>query len=456
LKIDKEELEDRRVRLTVEVPGDRLETAMHAAARQLGNRTRIPGFRPGKAPYKMIVQRLGEETVFEEALEALGQEIYRQVLEEAELDPYAPGSLDEVISRSPLTLRYTVPLQPEVRLGDYKAIRLPFEEPEVQDEAVDLTVDQLRQRQAKIEHVDRALQSSDVAVLDVHGRLREPKEGEEALLDEHGVSVLMAEGTDWPIPGIAGHLLGVQAGAEKVIEYTFPEDYRNESLRGRSAEFRVKVNEVKSRSVPDLTDELARSMGDFADVMDLKLKVRKSLIEDAKRQSQSDYAQAVVGAVAAGATVSYPPQVLEEELRGVLEDLDRRLKAERLSLADYLKIEKKTEEELKKELEPKAVERVRRALVLSQVVEEEDLSVEDQEITATLDSFVAPLKERAEEVRKAIDTPAGRRKIAVDILTDKAIARLVAIARGEGEASETAPAQNVQAEPTASGNTTQE
>lgn len=452
MKIDKQDLAERLVQLTVEVPADRLESALHSAARRIGTRTRIPGFRPGKAPYKMIVQKVGEEAVFDEALDVLGQEVYRQALDEAEVEPYAPGSLDEVVSREPLTLRYTIPLEPEVQLSDYRAIRIPVEEPQVTDGAVDQMVEELRQRHAVMETVQRAAAMTDVVVVDVVGQLSSEDEAASGkLLEEKGVPVLVADTTDWPIPGIAGHLIGMVAGEEKNIEYTFPEDYNNESLRGKAARFLVRCVEVKSRTLPELNDELARQLGEFTDLMDLKLKVRKSLLEEAARTGDRDYANRAVEALVAGATYQYPPIMVEQEQKAMLRDLDRRLQAQRLSLADYLKIEKKTEDDVKKELEPQAAERVKRSLALGKLVELEDLHIEDSEVSAELERVVAPWDSQAKDVRKAIDNPVGRRSLAMDLLTDKAVQRLVAIARGEAGTPTAPPAQDLQSESTTAG-----
>lgn len=457
MKIDKQDLAERRVQLTIEVPADRLESALHSAARRIGERTRIPGFRPGKAPYKMIVQKVGEEAVFDEALDKLGQEVYRQALDEAEVEPYAPGSLDEVVSRDPLTLRYTIPLEPEVQLGDYRAIRIPVEEPRVSDEAVDQMVEELRQRHAVMETVPRAAEMTDVVVLDVVGQLASEVDGASGkLLEEKGVPVLVADTTDWPIPGIAAHLVGMAAGEETSVDYVFPEDYDNESLRAKAARFLVRCVEVKSRTLPELNDELARQLGEFTDLMDLKLKVRKSLLEEAARSGDRDYANRAVEDLVAGATYQYPPVMVEEEQKAMLRDLDRRLQAQRLSLTDYLKIEKKTEDDVMKELEPQAVERVKRSLALGKLVELEDLHVEDSEVSAELERVVAPWDSQAKAVRKAIDNPVGRRSLAMDLLTDKAVQRLVAIARGEAGTPTAPPAQDLQSESTAAGAETQE
>ena len=358
LRIETQDLDDRQLRLTVEVPRDRIEAAMHRAARHLSERTRIAGFRPGKAPYELVLQKLGEDTVFEEALDHLGQEVYQQALTDSSVEAVAPGSLDEVVSRDPLVLRYTVPLPPEIDLGSYADLRVPFEEPSVTDESLEKVLDELRQQQALIEPAARPAQMGDVVVLDVHGKLQakddEADAGEGVLLDEHGVSVLLAPTTDFPVPGVSDQLVGLSAGEAKNIDHTFPEDYGNEALRGRTGVFETEVKEVKSRLVPEWSDELARSMGDFSDLLDLRVKVRQSLVEQANHQAEAAYAERVVDQLVEGVQARFPPVLLREELDLMVRDLDRRLRDQRLTLEDYLKIEKKTEQDLRTELEPRA------------------------------------------------------------------------------------------------------
>jgi trigger factor len=420
LKIEQQDLGDRQVQLTVEVPTEQLDAAMQVAARRLSSKTKIAGFRPGKAPYKMVVQRYGEEAVFEEALDKLGQEVYRKALEESGLEPFAPGALNEIVARQPLTLRYTVPLAPQVELGD--------------DEAVDSMLEELRQRRALIEPVQRPAADSDIVLLDVQGRLHEPLEnGETTLADEKGVSVLVEERTNWPVPGVAAHLRGLSAGDKKDIEHTFPDDYATEALRGRKASFHLHCAEVRSRSVPELTDELAREMGDFTDLMDLKLKIRKELMQQAVREAEGGYAQQAIEALVATATFQYPPIMLQDELDQLVRDLDRRLQSQRLTLADYLKIEKKTEADMRTELEPRAIERVRRALALGKLAEVEQIEVEEGEVDGELERLTAALQANRDTLRKALDNPSGRRTLALDLLTEKAIRRMVAIARGEAD-----------------------
>ena len=432
MKIDTEALEDRQVQITVEIPDERLQAAMRSTARRLSRETRIPGFRPGKAPYNIIINKFGEEIVFEEALDDLGKEIYRQALEEMELDPYGPGSLDEVVSRDPLVIRYTVPLPPEVDLGNYREIRIPWEDPQVTDDALEAVLEDLRQRRALIEPADRPAQLSDVVVLNIRGELRDPPDGEDAtLLDNKGVEVLVAEETDWPIPGIVEHRVGLEAGDERQFEYKFPEDYPSEDLQDLSADFQLTCLEVKSRIVPDWSDDLARNIGEYNDLLDLRLKIRADLLERAQHQADAEYAQQVIEATIEGATITYPPILLRDEVGEMRAELERRLKGQNLSLEDYLKIEKKTDEELRSELEPRAKERLDRALILGKLVEVEELEVGEEEVNSEIDRIIAPFKDQSEDIRKSFDNPMSRRHLTLDLLTTKAIKHLVAFAKGE-------------------------
>ena len=435
MKIETQELEGRQVELTVEVPDDRVQAAKRSSAKRLSKDTRIPGFRPGKAPYEVIVSKFGEEVIFEEALEILGQEAYRESLEDAELDPYAPGSLEEVVSREPLVLRFTVPLIPEVELGDYREIRIPYEAPEVTDEAVESMMEELRQRQALIEPVERPAEDSDLVVLDIHGELVNEEDDEDVeLVNQEGISVLVDEETDFPFLGIYEHLLGIVEGDEKTVEHTFPEDYAAEDLQNKPASFQLKCIGVKSRFVPEWSDDLAKSIGEFEDLLDLRIKVRESLTEQSTQEAESAYAEQVMEMVMEGAQVTYPPVVLENETDHLMRDLEMRLSSQNLAFDDYLKIEGKNVEEIRDELKPAAEERVSRGLVLGQVVEEENLEVDDEEITQEIDRMLESLGDSGNDnLKEVFDTPEGRNRVGMDLLTKKAIDRLMDISKGEAE-----------------------
>jgi trigger factor len=438
LKIQSEDLEDRQTQLTIELPENRLEGAMRSAAKRLGKNTRIHGFRPGKAPYNVLVNQLGEEVIFEEALDKLGQEVYREALDETEIEPYAPGSLDEIVSRKPLVLRYTVPLAPEVDIGDYQEIRVDFEDPVVEDSAVDQYMEDLRQRQALVEPADRPVELGDVVVVDISGVLRDEDTEESKLLDEKGFSILADEEYRWPVPGIADHLEGLEVGQEKQFEHTFPEDYANEEMRDKTADFHVVVQEVKSRFVPEWTDDLAKNVGDFDDLLSLRIQIRENLEAESERQSKATYASEVMDSLVELSSIQYPAILLNNEKQDMIAELEQRLRAQNLSLEDYYKIEGKTEEELLQEFEPQAAERLKRALALGKVVELEEIEVDENDIDAEIDRLVSsfPSDEDKENARKVFDNPVGRQRINLDLISDKAIERLMKIAKGEADETE--------------------
>jgi len=362
LKIETKDLENRQVELTVEVPPEQRISAMRRAARQMAKQAKIPGFRPGKAPFEVILGRFGEEEVFETALEGLTQEAYKKALDSVDLDPIGPGSLEEIISNDPLVMRFIVPLQPEVELGAYEDIRVPYEAPEITDETVENVMEEIRLSQALIEPVERAAQTSDVVVIDVSGELLDVDDEQEdaTLLDEKAISILIDEKTDWPIPGIAEHLVGAEVGAELDFEHTFDEEYSNESLQGKRAKFHLTVREVKSRTIPEWSDELARNVSDSDDLLALRIRVREDLLKEATRRAENAYANEVVDAFLDIAEIDYPPVMLEEEISDMLRDLEGRLRAQNLGLEDYMKIEGKSFEDMREELTPDACARLER------------------------------------------------------------------------------------------------
>jgi trigger factor len=431
LKIETKDLENRQVEMKIEIPAEQVEKAMRAAARRLSKQTKTPGFRPGKAPYEVILGKFGQEVLFEEALDSLGQEAYRSGLDQSELEPYAPGMLEEVVSRDPLTLRYSVPLAPEIELGDYRSLRVAFEEPEVSDEALDEAMEELRQRQALIEPADRPAKATDLVILDVYGELLAGDEEDKRLIDSKGVSVLVDEETDFPVVGVYQYLDGISAGDERSFEYTFPDDYSAEDLQGKPAQFKLLCNEVKSRLVPEWSDDLAQNIGDFETLLDLRIKLRESLQKQAEQENQSKYADKVIEQLVEQAQVDYPPVIFEEELARTLRDLDVRLRGQNMTMEDYLKIEGKTEESLKEELEPTARDRIERGMVLGKVVDLEELDIDDDEVQVEIDRMMEPFEgNEAQQLRKAFDNPTSRNRIAIDLLTNKAVTRLTDLARG--------------------------
>jgi trigger factor len=431
LKIETQTQENCTVALTVEVEDERVQPALKAAARRLAKQLRFPGFRPGKAPYETVLRQVGEGALYNEALEKLGQEIYQEALEQEKIEAFAPGELEHV-DLKPMVLKFVVPLRPEVELGDYRAsLRVDYTPPEITDEAVQESMDHLREHQSELTPVERPAQLGDVVTLDAKGYLNDGENPSDFLLADKDVALLLDEAADWPMPGFAPEVVGLSAGEEKKFDLTFPETYPNESLKGQLAHFEVTVKEVKQRALPEWTDELAKTFGDYESLDDLRAKVRADLQAQAEQSNRREYSDKVVSQLAESAQVKYPPVVMEQELDEYMEDLDRRLREQRLTLDDYLKIQGKTKEEFREEVRPQAETRLKRSLVISKVVELEGLTVDEQEIERAIDKLSTPWGDQAAEMRKVLNTDNARRMVSLDVLSDKAVDRLLAIARGE-------------------------
>ncbi len=433
--------------LIVEVEDERVQPALRVAARKLGKNYRIPGFRPGKAPYETVLRYLGEDAIYNEALEALTQDVYRAALEETKIDPYAPGALEDA-KLKPMVLTYSVPLKPEVDLGDYRALRVDYTAPDITDEAVNDSMEQWRETRAVTEPVERPAELGDVLVLDVNAFINTGENPSDFLLADKDVALKLEAEADWPMPGFAPTVVGMKAGESKKFDLAFPEEYANESLRGQLAHLEVDCKEVKSRTLPAWTDELAKEFGDYESLDDMRAKVRAGLLRQASREQDRDYSNLVMDKLLEQTTIKYPPPLLEQELDSMMHDLDHRLKEQRLTLDDYLKIESKTRDDLRAEYQPLADKRLKRSLALGGLIEREQLGVSDTDVEQEIERFTAIFSGNADSaaIRKSLETPESRSSMAMEILSNRALERLMALAKGEDmplpvrkEADEAAP-----------------
>ena len=425
LQITTEPVEPRQVRLTIDVPEERVREEMRRVARAIARQVSIPGFRKGRAPYHIIAQRYGEAYLRGEAAENLIESVFKEALEQEKIEPYAPASLEEV-KTEPLRYVFTVPLSPEVDLGDYRSLRIKRRTVRVTKKEVEEALERLREEHAVLEpREDRPAQPGDVIAFSVEGRT---DQGEVFLKDEEAETVVDPE-KEWPLPGFHQALVGMKAGEEKTFRLKVPE---GSSFDFEEAEFTVQVKQVFERLLPGLDDDLARTAGPFDSLDELRKHIKEQIRQQKQQEAEDEYVEQAMQALLDGAKVVYPPQVLEEEIDEMVEDLEQRVRRDlRMSLEDYLKAIGKTEEELREEMRPRAEERLRTTLVLTRFVEAEGLEVTDEEV----EKRVAEIKEAVgEEGRKWTPSEAERREVRNLLLREKIIARLTAIARGEVEA----------------------
>ncbi len=275
MKIETQPRDDHQVRLITEIEPEAFEKTKRQAARKISQQTKIPGFRPGKAPYDMVRRVIGEDAIQKEAIELTIDQVYPEVIKEAGIKPAAPGTLDEIVSVDPVKLAFLVPLAPTVELGDYREIRVPYDLEPLPEEKVDQFIDRLRTSYGTAEPVERPAQEGDMVYATVTGKLTQPEEGKDpVIVNERPLQAILRsddqDEDEWPFPGFSRQLAGLSAGDEKTVPYTFTEDSKFDALRGKEVEFQVKVQSVKSMTLPELNDEFAQTLGEFKDVAALR------------------------------------------------------------------------------------------------------------------------------------------------------------------------------------------
>lgn len=431
LTVSQETLENRQVALTITVAPARVEQAMRRAARKLAQRGRIPGFRPGKAPYEIVVRTYGREIVLEEAAEELAPEVFREALSQAGLEPYAQPTLSEM-KTEPMSFKFIVPLRPLVELGDYKSLRVPWGEPVVGEDKVMEEIEALRRQMSQWQTVERAAEYGDLVTLDIVAKV-----GEETILDQREWDHILKDAEGGVIPGFDAAFIGKVAGDEWDFELKYPDDSPSR-WKGQTAHFHVKVLAVKSRYMPDLDDAFAQKVGEYKDLAELKQKVRERLESEAKARAEADYTEKILSKLVEGAQIEFPPSLLDEGIDDILRDTDRRLRQRGSSLQAYLQLNKKSEAEYREEVRPQAERRVRRGLALGRLAELEGIQVTDDEVTARIEGYLAAFApEEARAWRELMATDEYRRLVRNDLLTERALERLRAIARGEVEVAST-------------------
>lgn len=430
MNVETKELEQHQVQLTVEVDAGRVDDAKRAAARRLSRQVNIPGFRRGKAPYPVVVRHLGEGAIMEQVLDDLGPKVYEEALDSTELETGGPGELVDA-ELDPLKLIFNVPRQPVIDLGDYRSLRVDFEEVEIENEAVEEALQNLREARAVLEPVDRPAELGDVVTLDVRGVIGEGDDADE-LLDDKDYEILLGDEREWPIPGFDDHIVGIQPDETRTFDQAFPDDYSNASLASQLVHFTVVCQGLKSRTLPEADDDFAVSVGEeFETLLDLRVEIRNNLQRSAEAARDEAYREKVLAAVVEGADIQYAPSVLARQVDELVHEQMHRAESRGLSFEDFLKLENKTEEEYRAELETQAAEQIRRGYVLGKVIELEELDVTDDDISTQVDKTASAFGEAADRIREAFDTPAARQSIHMDLLTSKALDRLREIAKGE-------------------------
>ncbi len=441
LTIQSSEDDLRQLTLTIEVDEDRVRKAMQKKARELSREVHLPGFRPGKAPYDVLVRRIGEDTLRAEAVEDLVQPVFEEALEQEGVDLYAQPSLEN-IELHPVTFKFIVPLSPTVVLGDYRAIRQDVEDVQVTDEALTEALEYVRMRHQVIEPVERAAEAGDVVTIGGRGKFTAPKpaaEGEEAategemLFEEESLDLLLDDKTLFPDTPFVENLIGMSVGDQKEFTFVFPDPYEQDAeYAGREATFDVTVLAVKRRELPALDDELAKLEGKYETLDELREALRDDLAKEAEAAIKEKTIDDMIHHLIEDATMVYPPAAVEAQIDDMLEDFKNRLARSGWKYEDYLNLQGMTEENLRADFNENAEDQLRHQLALRQFILDEKLRVTAVDVDELIDERIARFDNPGlrDSMRAYYRKGQGFDMISSEVLSNKAYERIRAIFSG--------------------------
>jgi trigger factor len=368
------------ISVRVELPPEKLDGAIAEAVRHLSQRTKIHGFRPGKAPRAVVERVVGSEAILEEAMDHLVQRAFRDALVEHQILPLAQADVkvEQGEEGKPVIFTATVAVRPDVQLGDYRNFKFGPEIETIDEPKVQKVIDELRDQNASLAPVEeRGARNGDYAVIGYTGtRDGVPFEGGSA---ERMPLIL---GDERLIPGFEAELVGLKPTESKGFDLTFPDDYPEESLKGKKAHFEVEMKELREKIQPAEDDDFARSLGAFADLAALRTEVKSRLERNALDKARHEFADKIIEYATANATLELPDILVEQEVEIMHDELRGSLARQGIDEESYLKVVEKTEADLHADFRPRAENRVKVLLVLSKVAEEEGVEIADRDVEA--------------------------------------------------------------------------
>ena len=366
------------VLLEIEVPADQLDRAVRDAVGRLSRRTRVAGFRPGKAPRPILERVLGPGAVLDEAVEHLVQDSYREAIVEQDIVPLTNADVEvvEAIEGKPLRFKATVQVRPEVELGDYQGFKFKPEIDTVDEPKIDNVVEELRDQNSTLAAVEeRGAKNGDWAVIGFAGT----KDGV-PFVGGTTERMPLIIGEDRLIPGFEANLIDLKAGDSTTFDITFPDDYPEETLAGQQVQFSVDLKELREKVLPEADDAFAQSMGDYADLATLKADIAERLRRGALDRARHEFSDKIIDYAVANATVELPAILVDQEVEVMHDEFRATLSRQGISEPAYLKATEKTEADLHTEFRPRAEQRVKVLLVLSKIAETEDIDVRDDDV----------------------------------------------------------------------------
>ena len=418
MSVQVENLEKNMVKLTIEVPAEELEKAIDAAYKKQKNQISIPGFRKGKVPRAMVEKMYGVEVFYEDAANTLMQQNYPSAVEESGVDIVSRPSIDVVQIEKGKPFIYTaeVAVRPEVTLGKYMGVTVTKIDTSVSDDEVAEALEQQRNNNARtISVTDRPVAVGDTAVIDfegfVDGVAFEGGKGE-----NHPLEI----GSHTFIDNFEDQLVGKNAGDEVEVNVTFPEQYQAADLAGKPATFKVKINEIKAKELPELDDEFAQDVSEFDTLAEYKESLKKNLEEkkenEAKRTKEDEAVQKIIDK----SKMDIPEAMIDTQCETMIEEFAQRIAQSGLSMDQYLQFSGLTVDGLKEQVRPEALSRIQTSLVLEQIAKDENIEVSDDDVNAEIEKMAASYGMEADKLKEYMGD-AEKESMKKDLAINKAV-----------------------------------
>ena len=418
MKVTAENGENQQVTLTIEVEAAEVSKAVERAAKRLANRVNIPGFRKGKAPRNIVERNVGMDALLQEAFDLIAPKAFSDALDDQKIDPVTRPNIDIVTLEDGknLVFKATVTPRPEVKLGDYKGLKVEKAAAEVSDEDVEKQLKNFQDRQGKMVEAPEgaAVEDGDFTTLDFEGFV----DGE-AFEGGKGQDYPLQIGSGSFIPGFEEQLVGAKVGEEKEVNVKFPEEYHSAELAGKDAMFKCTVRSIKHKELPEIDDELAKKVSTFQTLDELKADIRKNLLENAEKKAENDQKTAVIEQATENITVDIPAVMIDNRVTSMIQEMAMRLEQQGMKLEQYLQYAGTDIAKIREDYRETAEKNVKTDLMLEEVAKAEDIKVEAKDLDAEVASMAAAYGATPQQVQKIIKEQGRIGDLAASVLRKK-------------------------------------
>ena len=394
-KVEKTEKAN-EVKLEITIEAEKFDNAMKKVYFQNAKYFNIPGFRKGKAPMNIVEKYYGAQIFYEDAFNEVATEAYDEALEANKIDAVSRPVVDikQMEKGKDVIFTAVVQTKPEVELGKYKGIEIPKVEYKVEEKDIEHELGHMQEHNSRLITVDdRALENGDIATIDFEGFVDGVAfDGGKA--EGHELEI----GSGSFIPGFEDQLVGMKIDEEREIKVTFPKEYFSKDLAGKEAMFKVKLHEIKKKELPELDDEFAKDVSEFDTLAELKASIKEKIEKNNEQRQKYETEDLAIKAVCGDVKVDIPSGMVEFEVENMMKDFEQRLSYQGLNLDQYLKMIGKTEEKMKKEYEPQAIEAIKSRLVLEAIIKAEKIEASEDEIKAKMEEMAKNYGKKVEEI----------------------------------------------------------